>query len=181
MKIILYDSSPNGALGWSWAVGSYRPGWTRVGARTWHESIKKLLDAVPPGTRVKELQIWGHGQPGEPMFNGLTAPPMFWNRLTTIVMADSLVWFRSCSVFFGRKGQAFAERMANELGCRVAGHTRIIGPWQSGLCSLSPNGKQPFFAQDGYRWLAEDWRKNTSARREPRTIFCARMAVPEAW
>lgn len=180
MKIILFDASPNGALGWSWAVGSFRPGWTRIGVKSWNEASVKLNAVVRPGTRIKELQIWGHGEPGKPLIAGkppVSVLPTFMELLARLVTPGSLVWFRSCSVFFGEKGRAFAERTANELNCRVAGHSHVIGPWQSGLFSVAPGMHQGWVDPEPM----VDWRDHKSGPFQPRTIFCARMAVPESW
>jgi hypothetical protein len=182
VRVILYDNTENSIKEWFWRrYVQVRRGWKKIGVSSWDDAYEKVLGAVRPGTRLMELQWWGDGSPGAPRINGKTPPDDFWQPLSTLVTPDSLVWFRMCSVLFGRKGQSFAERTADELACRVAGHTRVIGVWQSGLCSVRPGVIQPFFPLDGYRWKEEDWQKNTSGWREPRTIFCARMSVPGGW
>lgn len=179
MKIVLFDSSEGGALGWSWSVGSFRPGWTRIGAGSWlNDADSKLDAAVRPGTRLKELQIWGHGTPGAPEMDGEPMPSLFVDRLSLLVEPSSLVWFRSCSTFFGNSGQAFAERTSNKLGCRIAGHTHVIGIWQSGLYSVEPGlaGDWPT-----NKYSNCDWTKLKSGWRERRTINCLRMSFPDSW
>jgi len=182
MKVILYDSSPNGAVGWSWAIGSFRPGWTRIGAKSWDEAAEAIGSAIFEATsklngiaKLATLQIWGHGQPGEPLLAGKPMTPAFMRRVQVGVSPTSLVWFRMCSVFFGAKGQAFAERTANELNCRTAGHSHVIGPWQSGLYSLKPGQTPSWAVGNGV------WRSVKSGWRKQRTVFCTNMSFPDGW
>jgi len=180
MRLICYDNTENGIKEFFWRrYVQARIGWKKIGVSSWHDALDKITDAVPPGTRLMELQLWGDGAPGMPTINGKSAPDIFWKELANLVMADSLVWFRMCSVFFGHKGQAFAERTANELNCRIAGHTRVIGPLQSGLWTLRP-GQTPRWA-DGMATDHGDWQDYKSSWHAPRTIFCTTMKVPEGW
>lgn len=173
MKIILFDKTSRDIPGFAWAIGSFRPGWTRIGAKSWDEAMTEIAD--DRYGMISQLQLWGHARPGEPLIAGESIPSRFSAVLRTAVTPDSLVWFRSCSVFFGAKGRIFAERTANELGCRIAGHTHVIGPWQSGLYSLRPGVAPTWDVGNG------DWMNLKSGWREPRTIFCTRMAVPGGW
>jgi hypothetical protein len=185
VKIILFDKTSRDIPGFAWAIGSFRPGWTRIGAKSWDEAAEAIgsvffehvcnLGDGERSERLTELQIWGHGQPGEPLIAGKPMTPAFIRRVQVSVNPDSLVWFRSCSVFFGATGRVFAERTANELSCRIAGHTHVIGPWQSGLCTQVPGELWKWGTHNGA------WTKYKSGWREPRTIACLRMAVPPGW
>lgn len=178
MKIILYDASQDGLLGWSWSIGSFRPGWTRIGVKSWWDAKDKIIDAARPGTRLQELQLWGHGEPGEPLIASKTPQDSFWNSIATLVEANSLIWFRMCSVLYGVKGLMFVQDIADKLGCRVAAHTRVIGSWQSGLYSLGPGEEKN---SDLDRNVIDDWRNSKSSWCAPRTIFCTRLSFPENW
>jgi hypothetical protein len=178
MKIILYDNTENGIKEWFWRrYVQVRVGWKKIGVSSWADAHGKIFDAVRPGTRLMELQLWGDGSPGAPRINGKTAPDDFWQTLSTLVTPDSLVWFRMCSVFFGEKGRGFARETVQTLGCRVAGHTHVIGPWQSGLYSLRP-GASPAWPR---HFGDLEWELLKSGPFEPRTIFCATMKIPESW
>jgi hypothetical protein len=179
MKIILFDSSENGIKEWFWRrYVQARVGWKKIGVSSWADAKEKILEAVRPGTRLMELQCWGDGSPSMPCINGKTPPDAFWQTLSNLVTPESLVWFRMCSVFYGNTGFSFADSMVQQLGCRVAGHTRTIGVWQSGLYSRWPN-REPNFDWD--RNAVDDWTKNKSGPFQPRTIFCAKMSFPESW
>ena len=176
-RVILYDSSPNGANGLAWAGYSrLRPGWKSIGAKSWDEGCAALLEL---GTTIDEIQVWGHGSPGQPL---IATQPIEHNHLLIFHAMlkpydrRPLVWFRSCSVFFGAKGQRFARKAADDLGCLVAGHTRVIWfPWQSGLYVAKP-GVEPDWPVD--QGEPKDFR---SSRIAPHTIFAGRMSIPKEW
>jgi hypothetical protein len=181
VKVIIYDASVGGFLGASWAswakVQAAR-GWKVLGVKSWDDAIGKLTQRLlfEDGS-VDEIQLWGHGSPGIPLIGGEQITTNVVVVLRRVLTAGSLVWFRMCSVFFGEKGRQFAEQTSRILGCRVAGHTHIIGPFQSGLYSVSP-GKGTDW---DLRYDATPWRKVVSGWWEPRTILCTRMSVPEGW
>jgi hypothetical protein len=177
-RLIVYDNTENGIKEWFWRrYVQVRVGWKKIGVSSWADAHGKIFNAVRPGTRLMELQWWGDGSPGAPRINGKTPPDDFWQTLSSLVTPESLIWFRMCSVFFGDKGRAFAQATARTLGCRVAGHTYVIGPWQSGLRTLRP-GQTP-----DLHWLytGADWTQVKSGPFRPRTIFCTRMSVPGGW
>src|SRR5437762_849941 len=61
----------------------------------------------------------------------------------------ALVWLRTCEAFGADDGQAFAARLADTLGARVAGHTFIIGAVQSGLRTLAPGSRPTWSSAEG--------------------------------
>jgi len=194
MKVVIFDSTENGIKEWFWRrYMQARVGWRKFGASSWDDAaeaigaayrgaVMKLKPQHRAAFRLSEVQIWGDGASGLPMIAGKPMSEAFIRRIQVSVGPESLVWFRMCSVLFGGKGQAFAERTAKELGCRIAGHTHTIGVLQSGLYSLGP-GESPHVSTWGPRdeVLAGDWTKLESGWREPRTIFCARMSLPVGW
>lgn len=178
MKIILYDNTENGVKEWFWRrYIQVRAGWRKFGVASWHDGIDRILDAVRPGTRLMELQIWGDGSPSMPAINGKAPPEMFWKELANLVTPESIVWFRMCSVFYGEKGLRFAHNTALQLGCRVAGHSRIIGPWQSGLFRVTPGGTPSWADPERF----ENWMDAKSGPFQQRTIACFRMSFHDSW
>lgn len=92
-----------------------------------------------------------------------------------------VVWFRCCSAF-GHHGRHFAAATAERLGCRVAGHTHVIGVLQSGLHSLVPGGSATWDAAEGVRMeggravaaLGSSWRA-------PNTVTFAQTSLPPGY
>jgi hypothetical protein len=88
------------------------------------------------------------------------------------------LWFRTCSTFQGAAGQSFAEAVSRHTGARVAAHTFIIGPWQSGLRTLRP-GQAPTWSRDEGR--DKDGRALWSGPLQPRTVTCLHASIPKGW
>jgi hypothetical protein len=100
---------------------------------------------------------------------------------TALAGPDALVWLRCCSAFGSAAGVSFARAMTRRLGCRVAGHTYIIGPLQSGTRSVRP-GEEPSW--DPAEGMVSDDQGNPlrakwSGPLEPATISCLRLGLPE--
>lgn len=178
MKVCIYDAAEKSATGWSWAVGAKLFLWSFdrvVGVRSIQESIKALSDCTKP---ITELQLWGHGAPGAPYIAGRAVDQFVMEAWAVYLAEVRLVWFRSRSVFFGGKGELFAMAWAKQFrgfSCIVAGHTHVVGPWQSGLYTLQ-HGQAPSWPKyDG------DPAALKSGRKQPRTIACTRMSVPKGW
>ncbi|MEM6931687.1 MAG: hypothetical protein AAF602_32450, partial [Myxococcota bacterium] len=129
-------------------------------ARNWVEALEWLA-RVRPGESIAEIQFWGHGnwglarigrdrldrsalEPGSLLHHSLREVR---ERLT----ARSLWWFRTCETFGASAGHDFAQALPDFLGCDAAGHTHIIGPWQSGLHRLAPGRRPHWSATEGLR------------------------------
>lgn len=82
-----------------------------------------------------------------------------------------------------RRGIDFAERLADFLGARVAGHTYVIHQYQSGLHGLAPGCRADWSADEGLAaGTADDPRRaRWSTPWAPRTISSLSGRVPEAW
>jgi len=95
----------------------------------------------------------------------------------------ALVWFRTCETLGAAAGIDFAERLADFLGARVAGHTYVIGFHQSGLHGLPPGTRADWSPTEGLAdGTAEAPRRaKWSHRLAPRTITCLGGEVPEPW
>src|SRR5262249_37394608 len=92
---------------------------------------------------------------------------------------EALVWFRCCSAFGYDAGCAFAADAADRLCARTAGHTHIIGFFQSGTHSVRPGAKSSWDPAEGVRW--EGGRAAGalgSSAFAPNTITCLRPSLP---
>jgi hypothetical protein len=126
------------------------------GVASWTEALSWLAE-VEPERPLGEVQFWGHGKWGlaridrEPLDAealGRSSPlrPLL-DRVRDRLVDDGLWWFRTCETFGARPGHAFARTFSDHMGCRAAGHTYIIGHWQSGLHTLAP-GDEPEWPDD---------------------------------
>jgi len=95
----------------------------------------------------------------------------------------ALWWFRTCETLGAECGQAFAMAWADFFNCRVAGHTHVIGFYQSGLHSLSPGESPGWSASEGILEgdAREPLRAAESRRGEPNTITCHGGQIPAGW
>jgi len=164
------------------------------GVATWDEALDWLA-GVEPHRSIGEVQYWGHGNwglarvdrqlfdlqallAGHPLHAALSRV-----RGRMLPDAEGLWWFRTCETFGGAPGQRFATALADHLGCRVAGHTFVIGYWQSGLHSLLP-GRAPSWSPDegiAEGSGADPQVAHTSGPRKPNTITCLHGRVPAGY
>jgi hypothetical protein len=162
------------------------------GATSWTDALGWLA-SHDPGRPIEQVQYWGHGRwgrifvdadaldasalkPGHPLAPKLEA-------LRERLAPDALVWLRTCEAFGAAAGQAFAERLADTLGARVAGHTFIIGAVQSGLRALAPGFRAAWSLSEGLAEGTPDQpiRAHASSVARPRTITCLANAFPSTW
>lgn len=164
----------------------------------WPEALMWLADYRAPEP-ITEIQYWGHGSPGcvwmktDALVASSPEHSIFTEKfgVTTDVLRllkrrlipQSTIWFRTCSTFAGERGHRFAKSWADNMECRVAGYTHIIGPWQSGLHTLKP-GQEPYWPADEgiaegtpeqpkkLKW-SSPWIKNT--------VSCLHSAIPKGW
>ena len=200
LRLVVYDATGHGR-GWiqplltaSWRVGSglYRhyPQGTRVdaiyGATSWTDAVAWLA-SVEPGQTISEIQYWGHGLPGRVFIAGdvltsssLTQGPLAedWRAVAARLSSTSLVWFRTCGAFGGSAGHELATTTARFFDCRVAGHTFVIGPVQSGLHSLLPGAVPSWSVDEGQ---APAGGLLPSLPWSPRTISFLNGAIPDGW
>ena len=190
LRLMIFDDTCRGkamlpGLTHSWIAGGhlYR-GLGRLdqfrGVRSWAEGLSWLAD-VEPGRTIEEIQFWGHGKwgkaqlGGEPLDESVLTPrhpllPALAAIRARLSGAQALWWFRSCETFGVRRGQAFAESWASYMGCRAAGHTFVIGFWQSGLHSLV-SGQAP-------HWPLEEGLPPGSDPERPKKALWSRPGRP---
>jgi hypothetical protein len=154
-------------------------------AKSWSD-VERSFEATDKKFDV--WQFWGHGTPGAVYVDGvaLTRNALQEDHPLHGVLAalkkrlhkNSLVWFRTCSTFHGEAGKLFAKELSEFLNCRIAAHTFLIGPWQSGLHSLRP-GEEPNWSDNegkGKKGVIK-----MSGPFDPNTINCLQGYVPKGW
>jgi hypothetical protein len=198
LRLVVYDATqrfkkPLG-LGLSWTLGGplYRA-LGRVDAAFGASSFASALDWLAryeDHRPISEVQYWGHGkwgrvflgretldraalQPQHPLRPKLDA---LRERLTP----NALLWFRTCETLGAQPGQDFAAALADYSGARIAGHTFVIGYFQSGLHELAPGMPPHWPANEGLaRGTAESpLLARTSGPHEPHTITCFTGQIP---
>jgi len=200
LRLVVYDATqrarPPRALGLSWQLGTYLyRGLGRVdaafGARSFAEAFS-WLSTHERERPIAELQFWGHGRWGRALIEresfdrsalaqghalhaGVRA---FRERLS----GDALVWFRTCETLGAERGHSFASALSDFLGASVAGHTFVIGYFQSGLHRLRPGERPSWSASEG---LARGTPEAPEAALEsgpsqPNTITCLTGRIPES-
>ncbi|MCC6747764.1 MAG: hypothetical protein IT371_08915 [Deltaproteobacteria bacterium] len=204
LRVLVFDRTCRGrpllpGLSHSWAAGSrlYR-GLGRLdaafGATGWAEALA-WLGSVAPGRRIAEVQFWGHGKWGGALVGGerldasaLVARHELWPLLEAmrsrfVLDGRGLWWWRTCETYGAVAGQRFASAWSDFLGARTAGHTHVIGFWQSGLHSLDAGARPGWDPGEG---LA---RGSSSAPElalgsgpgRPHTITCLHGRIPEGY
>lgn len=203
LRVMLYDSTtlkdgihPEDALAMSWRLGAtlYRLRDDidyHFGVTDWNEAFDWLIDLAQKNT-IGEIQFWCHGSPGrvwlgKNQFNtSLLQDATIRQKLLTLrssFSSNTLIWFRTCGTFAGESGQKFAKELANFLGCVVAGHTHIIGPFQSGLHTLKYGQEPNWSTEEG---LIKDTSGHVtgvvkSSPWKKHTITCLRGSIPKGW
>lgn len=202
MKLLVYDATWVGrpwvqaGLTSSWIVGGalYR-GLGRIdasyGASSWEDALAWLC-SVEPARRIDEIQFWGHGKWGRALIarDVLDVDAVLDSRHSRhedlralrarLSGRDALWWFRTCETFGREAGQRFATSWARFFDCRVAGHTYVIGPWQSGLHSLRPGQLPTWSVREGLPDDVEEPRYALmSAPGEPNTVTCLHGRIPD--
>lgn len=201
LRLLVYDATQRvrapRALGMAWHAGSYLyRGLGRIdaayGARSWADALD-FLATHDAGRTVGEFQFWGHGKWGRALVHGesfdrqaLAGSHALFPRLAALrerLEPGALVWFRTCETLGGRAGHDFARALADHLGARVAGHTFVIGLFQSGLHSLLPGTLPTWSASEGIERGTPERpeRAFSSGPGRPNTVTCFDGAVPEGF
>lgn len=187
MRVTIYDKNPGvGISQWGLNVSWFLGCWIQklfgavdkyYGATSWDDAFAWLAAQEAP---LKSIQYWGHGSPGTVWLAQMAmSVDKFIETVKTKVVPESIVWWRVCSAFQGTKGFAFSKKLADELNCTIAGHTRIIGPMQGGLHTRKPLTEAKWSAVDGeppdsiWKTLGIDLGNNV--------ILCTTTKVPEGW
>lgn len=199
LRVIVYDRTCTGraalpGLTHSWIAGAWLYGRlgrvdAAFGVASWAEAFAHLA-RIAPGRRIGEVQYWGHGKWGSARVGREVLDARALSRgaahragldtLRARLAEDALVWFRTCETAGAHSGQRFVRDLAEHLGARVAGHTYIIGPWQSGLHCLRPGQAPAWDPAEGLRegTPAAPRRARWSRPGAPRTITCLTGELP---
>lgn len=158
-----------------------------AGFRTWEETLA-WLNNIEPDRRISQIQVWGHGSPGrvwmledsrldrDSITDGPHAPALA--RLRERLTDDAQIWFRSCGVFAGVRGQDFAQSWSDGMGCRISAHTHIIGFWHAGARNAWPGVSPHWPLREG---LDEDRRVVASVRSSINRLWFMSNEVPRDW
>jgi hypothetical protein len=199
LRLLVYDrtcTGPHGLPGLShaWQAGHhlYR-GLGRLdagfAASSWAEALDWLATHAAPAP-LGEIQFWGHGRWGQAHIAGqpldvsaLSPAHPLHERLARVrarMQPQSLWWFRTCETFGTAAGHGFAQAFARFFDCRVAGHTFVIGVWQSGLHSLRPGETPGWSLEEGLRVTPAARTQAAAPSRPgaPNTITCLHGRVP---
>ena len=199
LRLMVYDRTcwggrPPGLTG-SWMLGGWLYRALRrldvfFGAASWEEALG-WLSTVKPGRRIGEVQYWGHGnwglvrcgqerldvralQPAHPLYEGLARV-----RDRLVPDGQALWWFRTCETFGTKAGHDFARAFTRFMNARAAGHTYVIGPWQSGLHLLEPGEEPHWPVEEGLPpGVEQPLRALWSSPRCPRTISFLHGRIP---
>ena len=201
LRLLVHDATCVGSgflpgLSNAWSSGAllYR-GLGRIdaskGVRNWREALTFLTE-YGGDSPVAEVQYWGHGTFGKVWIakDGLdrarlTSPDLeplldrLRNRLSA-ASSEALVWLRTCETMGGASGHAFAKELSSRLGCRVAGHTHVIGVLQSGLVALRPDEEPSWPLDMGLGPSGESGHGLPSSPAEPSTIHFLTDRLPAA-
>lgn len=165
-----------------------------LGARSWGEALDWAASIAEQRKRpIGSIQFWGHGLWGYMLIGksrldqialGMGQPmaASIDRFRANLAGPEALFWLRCCSAFGGQRGRAFAGQLANRLGCRVAGHTHVIGFWQSGTHSLQPGELAAWSPREGLR-LEGDRVVSAlgSSPKGPNTMTCLGIDLPAGW
>jgi hypothetical protein len=162
-----------------------------LGASRWDEALAwAIAEAQGKGQRIAELQAWGHGGWGY-MGMGKTRLDVaaiepggelsaLVDAFAEVLAPGALVWLRCCSAFGHPRGRELAERLAMRTRARVAGHTYVIGVWQSGTHSVGPGERATWPVEEGVEPGVVP-RALVSSPGAPRTVTCLRPGLPAGW
>ena len=184
MRLLVYDKTcvrERGRISPIWSLGArFYERLGRIDAATgvssWSEAFDWLASHDEP---IEEIQYWGHGKWGralvdDDVFDATAITGAHRRALESVrerLAPDALVWFRTCETFGAHAGHDFAQRLADFLGARVAGHTYVIAFHQSGLHGLAPGMRPDWSVDEGLlegtahdpqraRW-SKPWSPNT--------------------
>lgn len=196
MKIVIYDrtalfdkvQNSNDLLTYTWMYGTrlfktFNSLDMAKGVASWDEALDFLLEQSKT-VEISGVQFWGHGARGLAAIGtealnkkAATKRKAKLAELGSKMSPDAYWWWRTCGTYGGEKGQEFAKHFTDLLGRKTAGHTHIIGFWQSGGYTIRP-GEEPHwsdvegFGEDGMVW--SNWDK-------PNTIVAMQIKLPKSW
>jgi hypothetical protein len=186
MRVAIYDKNPGpGFNQWflclTWKIGCFLHKLfgkldAYYGAESWDAAFAWLEHQPKPLTSI---QYWGHGSPGSVWLAQKALPSTRFRGIIPSVTPDTVLWFRTCSTFQGQRGYDFSKYLTTLLNCTVAGHTRVIGVFQSGLHTRKPNQEPGWPLEEKDKGPA--WLVGMGIQFGNNTIFCLRSSIPKGW
>lgn len=194
-RLVIYDRTcVTGRRGLSavWAAGTklYRA-LGRIdearGVASWSEALGFLAEQRE---QIRDIQYWGHGKWGSALIDtevfdasAIAAHRSSLDAIRERLAPDAQLWFRTCQTFGAQPGHDFAQRLAETLGARVAGHTYIVAFHQSGLHGLEPGMRPDWPVDEGLLEGTPDQPRRAKWSRpwSPNTVTALTPAVPRAW
>lgn len=195
MRLLVYDRTcvrRRGRLSPIWRAGAalYRR-LGRIDAAHGVASWDEALAWLAAHEQIEEIQYWGHGKWGRALVDddALDAASLAGRHARGLAAVrerlapGALVWLRTCEAFGAHAGHDFAQRLADTLGARVAGHTYVIAYHQSGLHGLSPGMRPDWSPEEGLLegTAAAPERARWSKPWSPNTVTALTGAIPAAW
>jgi hypothetical protein len=152
VRVLIYDTNERGwpFLSTWWALGSLISGADYViAAETWADAYDGLAEIDQP---LDLVSVWGHGDDGRPLIRGRSVDLVELGQSMRTADPGTELWWRSCQVHRGAKGQRFAEDVTRIVGCVSVGHCVVVSApnplWQGAICALRP-GQRPWWPADG--------------------------------
>lgn len=201
LRLVIYDATQRSrnprALGLSWQYGTglYRA-LGRIdrayGAHSFADAFAWLA-RCEPSRPIAELQFWGHGKWGrvfidrEALGRDLlrSAHPHHsaFNAFRERLSKNALLWFRTCETLGAQSGRDFAAALGDATGARIAGHTFVIGFYQSGLHCLNPGQTPAWSDSEGLARgsATQPEAALTSSPSAPNTITCLTGRIPHGF
>ena len=190
MRLLVYDRSDRLTPVW-WSGSALYRSLRRIDAAKGVSSWDEAFDWLATHDEIHEVQYWGHGKWGRALvdrdsFDADSLAGRHADAIAAIrarLAPDALWWFRTCETFGANAGHDFAQRLADTLGARVAGHTYVIAFQQSGLHGLAPGMRPDWSAGEGLAFgtAADPQRALWSTRSAPNTITALTGAIPAEW
>ena len=202
LRLLVFDRTCVGRGGpglsdaWRAGGGLYR-GLGRLdavrGVASWGEAFAWLRSqADETGRPIGEVQFWGHGRRGRALVDRESFDPgslasgsphfdaLCKVRERFVPRGGAGLWFRTCETLGGHAGHDFALGLSRFFEVPIAGHTHVIGFWQSGLHSLRP-GEEPHWPTSEGVGASEAAVALDSSPLRPHTIHCLQGRIPPGW
>jgi Domain of unknown function (DUF4347) len=190
VRLLVYDRGDRLTRFWKPGAALYRR-LGRIDATLGVDSWDQAFAWLAQHDEIREIQYWGHGKwgsalVGDDVFDAASLQGKHAKALAAIrerLVPDALWWFRTCETFGANAGHDFAQRVAETLDARVAGHTFIIGFHQSGLHGLAPGMRPDWSPAEGLLEgsAADPQRARWSKPWAPRTITALNGVIPANW
>lgn len=142
LRVLVYDTTQTGwpPLSALWRTGALISGADVViPASGWADAYDALAEIDRP---VDQLQVWGHGYPGQPLINGRSVDLVQLSQSLRTIHPRTEVWFRACDVAMGQSGHTFMRAAVARLKCTVVAHCAVVAwpnpAWQAQICALRP-------------------------------------------